>query len=57
MNGLPLPASIKRLGVMSTAELATRAAVGKSAVSQTVSHSEIPCLSGNAKNGLSGVFA
>ena len=57
MNGLPLPASIKRPGVMSTAELATWAAVGKSAVSQTVSHCEIPYLSGNAKNGLSEVFA
>jgi hypothetical protein len=50
MNGLPLPASIKRPGVMSTAELATWAPVGRSAVSQIVSHRDIPGLSGNAKN-------
>lgn len=50
MNGLPLPAPLKRPGVMSTAELATWAPVGKSTVPQTVIYRDIPCLSGNAKN-------
>jgi hypothetical protein len=57
MIGLSSALSLKKPGTMSTAELATRAQVGKSAVLLTIGHHDIPGLFGNAKNGLSGVFA
>ncbi len=48
--GLPSPLSLKRPGVMSTAELATWVQVAKSALPQPVGHYDIQGLSGNAKN-------
>jgi len=50
MNGMPSPSSLKTPGVMSTAELAAWAQVGKNTVPRLVTRFGIRELTGNAKN-------
>ena len=48
--GMPVPLSLKTPGVMSTAELAARAKVGRSTVPKLVGHLGIREMTTNAKN-------
>lgn len=57
MNGLPLPASLKRPGVMLMAELAACARIGTNTVSQLVTQFGIQGLAANAKIKTAEVFA
>lgn len=52
--GMPVPLSLKTPGVMSTAELAARAKVGRSTVPKLVGHLGIREMTTNAKNHLVG---
>ena len=57
MNGLPLPASLKRPDVMLMAELAACARLGKNTASQLVTRIGIQGIAGNAKIKTAEVFA
>lgn len=50
MMGMPAPLSLRTPGVMSTAELAARAQVGRNTVPKLVVHFGIRELTTNAKN-------